>query len=138
MIRDLDAIILGAGPAGAEAALTASARGLAVALVDEQPAAGGQICARTRAASPARATPRPGRRRVARPRRGASRVATFFSHRVWSVVREGDAFRVDALGPEGPLALRAPALVVATGAHERVVPFPAGRCPASSASRRPR
>ncbi len=131
MIRDFDAIVLGAGPGGAEAAITAASRGLSVALLDEQPAAGGQVWRAPsgdfggKGDSEARAGAEL-RRRVA-----ASSAETFFSHRVWSVVREGEpqGFRVDALGPDGPLAARAPTLVVATGAHERVVPFPGWTLP---------
>ncbi len=129
MIRDTDAIILGAGPAGAEAALTASDRGLAVALLDEQPAAGGQVWRAPSGGFAGKGDAETRAGAALRDRVAASRVATFFSHRAWSIVREGDAFRVDALGPDGPLALRAPALVVATGAHERVVPFPGWTLP---------
>ncbi len=105
MIRDLDAIILGAGPAGAEAALTASDRGLAVALLDEQPAAGGQVWRAPSGGFAGKGDAEARAGAALRDRVAASRVATFFSHRVWSIVREGDAFRVDALGPDGPLAL---------------------------------
>ncbi|HAR51007.1 MAG TPA: hypothetical protein DCS45_03885, partial [Roseovarius nubinhibens] len=38
-----DLIVLGAGPAGLAAAREAAEAGLAVALLDEQPRAGGQI-----------------------------------------------------------------------------------------------
>ncbi len=131
MSRDFDAIVIGAGPAGAEAALTVAARGLSVALIDEQPAAGGQVWRaptggfRGKGDVEARAGDAL-RRRVA-----GSAVVAFAAHRVWSVVRDtGEGgFRVDALGPDGNLSLRAPALVVATGAHERVVPFPGWTLP---------
>jgi thioredoxin reductase/bacterioferritin-associated ferredoxin len=68
-----------------------------------------------------------------RQRLAASDVRTFPGHRVWSATHDGQGpdtgFRVDALGPEGNAAFRAPALVVATGAHERVVPFPGWTLP---------
>ena len=38
-----DYIIIGAGPAGMAAAITARAHGLSVLVLDEQPSAGGQI-----------------------------------------------------------------------------------------------
>jgi thioredoxin reductase/bacterioferritin-associated ferredoxin len=44
-----------------------------------------------------------------------------FGRRVWSV---GAGFRVDAVGPDGPETVLAHRLVAATGAYERVVPFP--------------
>ena len=42
-MTDFDIIIIGAGPAGMSAALTAANGGLDVLLLDEQPHAGGQI-----------------------------------------------------------------------------------------------
>ncbi|MFP3741359.1 FAD/NAD(P)-binding oxidoreductase, partial [Burkholderia sp. SIMBA_019] len=42
------------------------------------------------------------------------------AHSVWAVT--GD-YRVDAVGPDGPLHCTARALIVATGTTERVVPF---------------
>jgi thioredoxin reductase/bacterioferritin-associated ferredoxin len=128
-----DAIVIGAGPAGAEAAMTAAGCGRAVALIDEQPAAGGQVWRAPAAsfAGPADAGSRAGdslRRRLA-----ASAVEQFPDHRVWSVTQMGDfpggGFRVDALGPAGPCSFTAPALVAATGAHERVTPFPGWTLP---------
>jgi bacterioferritin-associated ferredoxin len=50
-------------------------------------------------------------------------------HRVWSVVRTDGGYRVDALGPAGNTALLAPSLVAATGAHERITPFPGWTLP---------
>ncbi len=38
-----DLIVIGAGPAGGEAALAAAAHGLGVTLIDESPEAGGQV-----------------------------------------------------------------------------------------------
>ena len=43
MIWTADLIVVGAGPAGANAALAAGRAGLSVVLIDEQPAAGGQV-----------------------------------------------------------------------------------------------
>ncbi|MGP1615470.1 MAG: FAD-dependent oxidoreductase, partial [Pollutimonas bauzanensis] len=43
MTRQYDLVIIGAGPAGMNAAIRARGHGLSVLLVDEQPAPGGQI-----------------------------------------------------------------------------------------------
>ena len=43
MMREFDVVILGAGPAGMSAAIGLRKQGLAVLVVDEQPAPGGQI-----------------------------------------------------------------------------------------------
>jgi bacterioferritin-associated ferredoxin len=55
-----------------------------------------------------------------RSRLSASDVDVYFDHQVWAVT--GD-FRVDAIGPEGPMHCEAAALIVASGTTERVVPF---------------
>jgi thioredoxin reductase/bacterioferritin-associated ferredoxin len=128
-----DAIVIGAGPAGAEAALSAAGCGRSVALIDEQPVAGGQVWRAPMGgfAGGGGAEARAGD--TLRQRLTASSVGMFFGHRVWSVthVDQGpDAgFRVDALGSAGNVAFLAPSLVVAAGAHERVIPFPGWTLP---------
>jgi thioredoxin reductase/bacterioferritin-associated ferredoxin len=128
-----DTIVVGAGPAGAEAALTVSAYGRSVILIDEQPAAGGQVWRAPVAGWSGGADPEASAGRDLRARLAASSVECRFGHRVWTVSREDGSppgrFRVDTLGPDGSAACVAPALVVATGAHERVVPFPGWTMP---------
>lgn len=43
MIRDFDLLIIGAGPAGMAAALAAAPSGARIAIIDDNPAPGGQI-----------------------------------------------------------------------------------------------
>jgi thioredoxin reductase/bacterioferritin-associated ferredoxin len=122
-----DLIVVGVGPAGASAALAASSCGLAVICLDEAPAAGGQVW---RAPWSGLDAKRHGPDAVAgdalRARLSGSTVAALFGRRVWSVT---ERFRVDALGPDGNEAFVAPQLVAATGAFERVVPFPGWTLP---------
>lgn len=127
MTRTADLLVLGAGPAGTEAALAAAEAGLDVVLLDEQAEAGGQGW---RAPHPGLTLPRKGADAAAgdamRERLAASRVDRRLSRRTWSV---GGAFRLDAVGPDGAEAYAAPRLIAATGAHERVVPFPGWTLP---------
>jgi thioredoxin reductase/bacterioferritin-associated ferredoxin len=124
---DPDLIVLGAGPAGTAAAIEADALGLATLLLDEAPAAGGQV---HRAPSPAL---------LSRPADAEARAGDAMRHalaasgvvhrpacRVWSLAR---GFRVTALGPDGPEDHEAPALILATGATERVLPCPGWTLP---------
>lgn len=117
-----DLVVIGAGPAGASAALEADRRGLRCLLVDEAQVAGGQVWrapppgfVRRKADSNARAGDR------LRAALAASDVRVAFEHRVW-LITEG--FRIEAVGPAGPVTWRARAIIAATGASERVVPFP--------------
>ncbi|MEI8144566.1 MAG: FAD-dependent oxidoreductase [Alphaproteobacteria bacterium] len=127
MTREPDLLVLGAGPAGTEAALAAAGAGLDVVLIDEQVQAGGQGW---RAPFPGLTMPRKGPDAEAgdalRRRLSASSVDCRFGRRVWSI---GGNFRLDAIGPDGNEAYQAPRLIAATGAHERVVPFPGWTLP---------
>jgi thioredoxin reductase/bacterioferritin-associated ferredoxin len=116
-----DLIIIGAGPAGASAAIAAAGLGLRAVVLDEQHAAGGQVW---RAPSAADAPDDDGAR--LRHRLRGSGATCAFGRRVWSVER---GFTVSALGVDGAEDYRAPALIVATGAYERHVPVPGWTLP---------
>ena len=126
--RAFDIVVVGGGPAGVMAAVAALRHGATVALLDENPAAGGQVYrappaafAREKAATTEEIAG--DRLRALLARSGA---VTMFGHKVWSV---SPGFRVDAIGADGPVALSAPKLIVATGTSERVVPFPGWTTP---------
>ena len=131
----VDLAVLGAGPAGASAAMAAAAAGLTVLLVDEARSAGGQIHRETPVSlRPARHDPGaadPDRRAGDVLRRDLERsgVATAFGWRVWSVVRLERGFRLDAIGRDAPHTVEATALLAATGAIERILPFPGWTTP---------
>lgn len=123
-----DLIVLGGGPAGANAAIAAAESGLKVVLFDQQPAAGGQVWRAPLAGLEDTLPASPERRSgdALRARLTASAVDARFGRTLWSV---GQRFRVDAVGPDGNESVEAPRLIAATGAHERVVPFPGWTLP---------
>jgi NADPH-dependent 2,4-dienoyl-CoA reductase/sulfur reductase-like enzyme len=125
-----DLLIVGAGPAGMAAAFTARSHGLAVRVVDDQPAPGGQIW---RAIEAVAATPRLGRLGEAY-RIGADRVLAFRmcdalyepQSELWQIEPGFRAF----LARDGQArSVTADAVILATGAQERPVPFPGWTLP---------
>ncbi len=118
-----DLIIIGAGPAGASAAIEAAGLGLRTFILDEQDAAGGQVWRAPSAALTG--APNTGGEAL-RARLQASGATCAFGRRVWLVAR---GFTVSALGPDGPETTDAAALIVATGAQERHAPVPGWTLP---------
>ncbi len=123
LARDL--IVIGAGPAGARAALRARACGLSVLLVDENHDAGGQVWRPLPAGFSRRDEANPSSEaRDGDALRGELRAAgveCLFGHKVWNI---GTDLRTDIIGPAGSLSWRPRAVLAATGTTERVVPFP--------------
>ena len=119
--------VIGAGPAGLAAALTATELGLKVALIDELPALGGQYLAdhpTVNGHAPVSAAEQQGRDLI-RKLRFAS-VAWRSETLVWSLA--GDLTL--ALYCRGEVAsLQAGAVILATGAREQMVPFPGWTLP---------
>ncbi|MBT2385001.1 NAD(P)/FAD-dependent oxidoreductase [Streptomyces sp. ISL-11] len=134
-----DLAVIGAGPAGLAGAVTASALGLSVALLDASPRVGGQFFRHP--APPLRAgRPQalhhgwPAFTRL-RARLEASGTVHLAGHHVWSVAREhAEDWTVHALtGDDGdgahPVRVRARAVLLATGSYERQLPFPGWTLP---------
>jgi len=115
--------VLGAGPAGAAAAIEAAELGLRVTALDEQLAAGGQVYRIAPGIASKHADPDRAEGDRLRSMLAAANVDRYFGHRVWHVERLGDVWHLHSLGPDGPRTTRANALIVATGAQERHVPF---------------
>lgn len=127
--RDADLIVVGAGPAGASAARSAAAAGLDVLLLDSGPAAGGQVWRAHAAGLGVPPSKQDGDYHAGAALRAdlaASTVRFRPVAKVWSV---SAGFRVDVVEDHGTASYRAPRLVAATGAHERVVPFPGWTLP---------
>ena len=129
MSEQFDAIVVGAGPAGMAAASLLAERGAAVALLDEQPAPGGQIYRGIEAASPGLrallgAEYAHGAGLAARLR--ASGAAYRPGSAVWNLTPAREVW-VSRGGASS--MLRARALILATGAMERPVPVPGWTLP---------
>ena len=115
-----DALVIGAGPAGLAAAYRAAQAGLRVTVVDDNPAAGGQIW----------------RGELQKP---SSREAQGWFEKIRSVdiklINGARVFQQTAPGtllaetPEGVCELSYRNLVLATGACERFLPFPGWTLP---------
>jgi len=119
-----DLIVIGAGPAGMAAALTAASLGLKTVLLDEQPGAGGQIYQNvTRADANVAALLGPdymhGRTLADQLIRSGTELRQ--GALVWDVARD---LTVTALQDNLSFQLRAPQLIAATGAMERASPLP--------------
>lgn len=119
-----DLIVIGGGPAGARAALRASACGLSVLLVDENPDAGGQVWRPLPAGFSRRGDAQPSQEArdgdALRSELRRAGIECRFGHKVWNI---GSDLRTDVIGPSGSVSLKPRALLVATGTTERVVPF---------------
>ncbi|WP_228988749.1 NAD(P)/FAD-dependent oxidoreductase [Streptomyces sp. DH8] len=133
-----DLVIVGAGPAGMAAAATALDGGLRVALLDSGAAPGGQFWRHppdhARSAVPTadlhHGLPAYRAFRAAlTAHQHTGRLTLLLNHHVWTAVREEHGFAVHAVDRSRPpeeraVLLRAPALLVATGAYDRQLPFP--------------
>lgn len=112
------------------AAIAAADVGASVTLIDENPLGGGQVYRAEpqefRSANAGKQTPDQIVGGELRAALAASRANCLFRHTAWNV---SPGFRVDAVGPDGPVACWARALIVATGATERVIPFPGWTAP---------
>ncbi|MEV8479220.1 NAD(P)/FAD-dependent oxidoreductase [Streptomyces sp. NPDC051173] len=129
--------MIGAGPAGLAGAATARELGLSVALLDAAAQTGGQFF---RHPAPGLGADRPQALHhdwaafaELRHRLDASGVTHLAHHHVWTLTRQdGRTWTAHALtGADGdtPARVRARAVLLATGAYERQLPFPGWTLP---------
>ncbi len=122
-------VIIGAGPAGLAAATVVADHGVEVALLDEQPAPGGQIFRAIEAAPDERAEKlgpeyRRGEKLVAAFRNSSARY--FPDTRVWSLSADKE---IGLIHQQKAHMITAQQVLVANGAFERPVPFPGWTLP---------
>ncbi|HEY3335806.1 MAG TPA: NAD(P)/FAD-dependent oxidoreductase [Candidatus Limnocylindrales bacterium] len=127
-----DVAVIGAGPAGLAAAVTAVAGGSQVALVDAASGPGGQYWRHRDDDDGARHHAWPAFLRLRGAVDAASTAGTltsFAGHQVWHVERTADAFAMHALVDGRGAVIHARSLVLATGAYDRQLPFPGWTLP---------
>ena len=112
MKRDFEVIVVGAGPAGIAAAVSAAEAGSSVALLDDNPAPGGQIW-RKGASLPSSA-------QYWLAKLAASSITRFPSSRVFAHPKAGV---ISAERDDGAIDLHYGKLILATGARELFLPF---------------
>jgi len=123
MNGNFDVVVIGGGPGGLAAAATAAEAGMSVCLVDDNPACGGQIWRGNANEGPPTG---PGAKWVARVRdrvdvrTGSRVVAAFADSSRWIVRLEHEEKNSD---------IRCTAIILATGARERFLPFPGWTLP---------
>jgi NADPH-dependent 2,4-dienoyl-CoA reductase/sulfur reductase-like enzyme len=120
-----DCLVIGAGPGGLAAAATAAECGMRVALVDDNPAAGGQIWRRGCAQV---STSHPAERWMKRVQRGKVEVLCGWRATDAGSDASGTPYiRVEGLGGFQDLCYSK--LILATGARELLLPFPGWTLP---------
>ncbi len=132
MSETFELAVIGAGPAGLEAALSASAAGVSTALVDSAPQAGGQYAKPLPAAfKSAQKTGAEKEGAALIERLAASSVTCIFDALVWGIFKEenGEGWVVCLYGPDAPKRLHARKLILANGAYDTPVAFPGWTLP---------
>ncbi len=130
MTSTVDLLVIGSGPAGIAAAMTARRHGLSVTCLDEQPSPGGQIW---RAVETVAGDSR-GHLLGSAYLEGAAKVAAFRASgasylpgtQVWQIE---PGFEIYLLRGGQASALQARKVLLATGAQERPAPFPGWTLP---------
>jgi len=127
-VRDVDVVVVGGGPAGMAAAGSLAMSGASVVLVDENESLGGQYYKRRSGSVLDRYGDfrRVGTEMAAWVRRAGADVVS--RTQVWGVADDRRTLLLASRGDTAS-AVRGQVLIVATGAQERVIPFPGWQLP---------
>lgn len=118
--------IIGAGPAGLSAALAAAQAGVSVTVLEEYPRPGGQYLRgvhHNQPLPPLTPAESLGRERLAQLTH--PKITTHTGTLVWGL----ENHTLSLHGPDCPPKVEAKAIIIATGARERVLPFPGWTLP---------
>ncbi|TVR08232.1 MAG: FAD-dependent oxidoreductase [Salinarimonadaceae bacterium] len=130
--RKADILVIGAGPAGLNAALAAASAGASVLVLDENASAGGQYFRQPigledksggEPGRGAQTSAEKGRDLIARAKAAGIRIAAHST----VIARTGEhalAFVESGADGESIVEARAAAIILATGAHDRAIAFP--------------
>jgi len=132
MVDRVELAVVGAGPAGIAAAVTAAEAGVETVLVDAQPRPGGQYFKPPPDALRGEAASRHSRQADAALRRlFGSSVRVLSDALVWGAfpAEDGSGWELTLHGPDVPARLVAHTLILATGAYDRPIPFPGWTLP---------
>jgi len=132
MVDRVELAVVGAGPAGIAAAVTAAEAGVETVLVDAQPRPGGQYFRQPLDVFRGEAASRHSRQADAVLRRLAgSSVRVLSDALVWGAFPAADksGWELTLYGPDVPARLIARTLILATGAYDRPIPFPGWTLP---------
>lgn len=130
MKMDVDIAVIGAGPAGANAALTACRARCSVALIDEQQAPGGQVWrAKSAAIQSAPTTPETTAGDALRSAVQRSEITHLSNCRVWQIAPGHPGWTLSFVRDGGAGQLTCRSLVLALGARDFVQPVPGWTTP---------
>ena len=130
MITDTDIAVIGAGPAGCNAALLTAEYDFSVIMLDEQVSPGGQVWrAKSPAILSAPETPESVAGESIRNAISKSNVTHLGGVRVWHIERSEDAFVIHYENAGVSCSLSCRCLVIATGARETIQPIPGWTLP---------
>jgi NADPH-dependent 2,4-dienoyl-CoA reductase/sulfur reductase-like enzyme len=131
-MEHVELVVVGAGPAGIQAGLTAAESGVNVVLIDSSSQPGGQYFRQLPSSFQANdRTHHQAEAASLLSRLRSSKVRVLSSTTVWGAfaATAGDCWELALNGPSAPPSLSSRALILATGAYDRPIAFPGWTLP---------